>query len=152
MEFLQMKKALRRDEVSLTFCGISFESGNQFRYWDHGPYRLFRDLLPKFYLQDYSRLCEPELRWTKRIDYAELELPNDLHEKFKHVKEVEIKLRMNDEDRLLGFIGGFKRLNSLRIGKEAQLGSSFYGKLAGTCSLIPHLAIWMEQVRRAHRF
>lgn len=156
-ELLQMKIAMRLDQPILTFCGISFESVNQFY---HSSYRLFRNLLTTFYLEDYSRLREPELRWTKRMNYyCEVDFPADFHEKFRHVEEVEIWRWDNDEDRLIAFISAFKRFNSLRIKKDPdsswdlsrkEPGESFYRQLAATCSSLQ--AIWIKPTERLTDF
>ena len=142
---LEEKQALRRDDVVLTFCGVSIESEAQLdwmdieHYIDHEPHLL----RPKFYLENYSSLREPELRWIQIIHYDELSFPADFHEKFRYVREIRVNSWMEDEDRLIKFILGFKRLESLVVEDNTELSESFYRELA-RCSSIPYLAIWLE--------
>ena len=109
------------------------------------------DLLPTLCLQNYSRLCERELRRTKRLGYLGLadelakqkrELPRDFYERFDQLREILINYRVPDEHQLLVFIATLKRLNSLRFERKsedqtlvkASLGESFFKKLANICS------------------
>ena len=140
---LEEKQALGREDVALLFCGVTIESGIEFDCLYPVPYNKHHRLLPKFYLENYSRLRMMELRWIQVIHYAELDFPEDFHEKFRYVREIRVNSQVADEDRLIEFIGEFKRLESLGIKKVAQLGATFYKKLA-SCSSIPYLAIWME--------
>lgn len=116
---MRERQASEREEVDLIFCGILIESENQLKSENPNDFT-FRDLL-ELYLENYTKLCEQELKWTKRIDYSELEHPADFHEKFKYVREVEVNNRVNDEGRLVDSIKKFKRLNFLIIRVEAQL-------------------------------
>ena len=144
VKLLEEKQALRRDDVALTFCGVLIKSEAQLDCLvpDLESYSTNK-VLAKFYLENYSSLREPELRWIQVIHYPALNFPADFHKKFRYVREIRVHSQVEDENRLIEFIGGFVRLESLGVKKVAQLGVSFYKKLA-RCSSIPHLAIWME--------
>ena len=145
LKLLKMKQALRRDEVMLTFCGIHVESEYQLQYENELKIP-FCDVLVQLYMQNYSTLYDAELRWTKRLDYigTPFEIPADFYEKFKHVRELQVKRQGPDEDQLISFIETFERLELLVIRKEAQLRESFYKKLARSCSSFAYLGIWIE--------
>lgn len=163
VDCLKAKQASGRDEVVLTFCGIRIDSEDQLenlKYEDCRYESQFLDLLPRLYLRNYSRLCERELKRTKRIGYAGLveelakqniEIPRDFYERFEHLREIQINQRVHDEDRLLVFIGALKRLDSLRFERRPgdvmwerenpPFGNSFFRKLARSCSLRPSFAM-----------
>ena len=147
LKLLKGKQALKRHQLTLIFFGISIEAEDQLVPRSHDDFTLiFTYLLPELHLRNYSRLYEIELRHIKQIDYTELEIPFDFYEKFKYVREIAVKSRVDNEDRLLGFIGRFRGLNTLRIEKGAQLGESFYRRLASSCPSIS--AIWMHPIEK----
>lgn len=164
IELLREKQDLKRTEAVLTFCGIRLEDEEQLGhpvlaheqpYTTHTTSSKFLDLLSGLYLRNYAKLDEKELRWTKRIGFSglltdglrqeqRLQIPADFHTKFRHVREVRISNSVQNESQLLEFLRGFVRLNSLRIEKAAQLGSSFYRRLASIGSSNRSLAICMQ--------
>lgn len=138
LKLLKEKRAFAREEVELTYCGIFVDNEKHLEHIENQ-----HDL--KLYTGNYQRLCESELKWIERIDYFEhAEVLTDFHEKFKNVKEIQVQVPIDDEDRLVKFIGQFKRLESLRIQKKALLGESFFRKLADRCSSVRYLAIWLK--------
>lgn len=145
IEILEKKKALARGNVALTFCGVSIENEDQLDCLvpDSDSYKANK-LLLNFYIQNYSSLRVPELRSIQVIHYAELQIPTDFHEKFRHVREIRVNSRIEDEDRLIEFIRGFERLDTVGVKNVARLKESFYRKLASSCSSLPYLAVWMD--------
>ena len=138
-ELLKEKQALGRAELVLIFCGVRIESEEQFlNSQTYGPG------LTRLYLENYLQLYEAELKWIERIYYFDFEIPADFHQKFKYVREIKIGSRVDDEDRLIEFIVGFKRLDKLDIKREVQLVGRFYRKLNRSLSSISYLKIWIE--------
>ena len=146
---LKERNALSRTGVALTFYGIRIEDVLQLGCNKQDLHQKDR-FLGQLYMRNYANLLKEHLRWVKWISYSGLmegvreRIPDDFPEKFGSVKEIQIEGKVEDERQLVAFLGKFKRLNSLRIEKEAHLPVSFYRSLAVNCPTNRYLTIQME--------
>lgn len=156
VNLLKERNALQREQIALTFFGIQIDAEAPLVHQPEAyrqSYGKFLHFLSQLYMSNHSKLCEPELKRVRELDYSGLlaysrkdraEVLLELIQKLDRIKRIRVSSVVHDEDRLIEFIKQFKQFNSLKVHKEAsQLGASFYRKLAATCSS-PWLTIKME--------
>ena len=111
-------------------------------------------VLPSYFvtrllIQNWTSLCEKELKWIEVLDYCELmqsvgqqvdKIPADLHEKLSGVVKFLINNKVENEDHLMEFIKKFsKNLRIIDFRTESLPDEVFFERLADSCFSSPHL-------------
>lgn len=128
-ELLKRKNALKRHDLTIIFFGVPI---------DH-PAQLNESNVFRLLMQNYEKLCAEELKTVSCISYPELmasvdhrpeQLPTDIHRAFCNVQQVTVGDGLRDEDALLRFLAGFKRLRILSFQMRSE---AFFEKLTTAC-------------------
>ena len=135
-ELLRRKNALKRHDLRILYFGIPIDDPAQLE--ESNEFRLL--------MRNYEKRWPDELKRERSISYPQLmasvnhrpeQLPADIQRTFCNVQQVIVD-RPQDEDALLRFLAGFRKLRIMYFKTSSWLSEVFFENLAIACPPSSH--------------